>query len=418
MLAVLALLGALQSGAARDTVVLSLDDAARRATAVSPLVELAIGELRRAEGLRAEAGWPLASNPGVDFNRTRRRAAGATSYDHEWVISQELEIAGQWSLRRRAASALTRASSARIEDGRRLAALEARQLYVALSVAERRNVLADSAAAFAERLAGFARRQFEAGEMNRLELNAAILEGARARSVADRIAADRSAAAADLGRVLALPPDSALRTQTLPVIPEFTWTSDSALVALARGRRPDLLASQQGYASARAAATLAGRSLFPNLVFSLNAGAEGGTDRLLGFGLGFSVPLLYRGQAVRGAAAAELATAHSQLSTTERAVLAELQTATSRYSRARSAERRFAREVLGAAEENVILTERALQEGEVSLTDVILLRRTALDAQLEYLDVLTTSYFAWFDFAATLGAEPTDLPSLLSGTEN
>ncbi|MBK7716142.1 MAG: hypothetical protein IPI38_12085 [Gemmatimonadetes bacterium] len=49
---------------------------------------------------------------------------------------------------------------------------------------------------------------------------------------------------------------------------------------------------------------------------------------------------------------------------------------------------------------------------------MILLRRTALDAQLEYLDVLTTSYLAWFDFAATLGAEPDDLASLLSGTEH
>ena len=90
----------------------------------------------------------------------------------------------------------------------------------------------------------------------------------------------------------------------------------------------------------------------------------------------------------------------------------------SAYTRARAAEQRFARDVLGAATENVALTEQALREGEVSLTDVILLRRTALDAQLEYLDVLTTSYLAWFDFAATLGAEPDDLASLLSGTEH
>ena len=93
MFGVLALLGALQGSAVRDTIVISLDEAARRAVSVSPLVEVALGEVRRATGLRAESGWPFATNPTVSYNRTRRRSAGLTSHDYEWSISQEVEIA-------------------------------------------------------------------------------------------------------------------------------------------------------------------------------------------------------------------------------------------------------------------------------------------------------------------------------------
>jgi outer membrane protein TolC len=417
MLELLVWLGALQGSVTRDTVVISLDEAARRAVSASPLVEASLGEVLRVRGLRAESGWPFASNPSVNYARARRRSAGSTSHDYEWTISQEVEIAGQSLLRRSAASAFTRASIARVEDSRRRAALEARVGYVVLTVAEERAALADSAAAFAERLAGFARRQFEAGEMNRLELNAAVLEGARARSAADRTAAEYETAIADLRRLLGISGDSGLRTVGLPLVPSLSWSSDNALLALARERRPDLLASRESYGGARSAATLAGRSLIPNLALSINTGQEAGTDKLLGFGIGLSVPLFYRQQAARGAAAAEVAGTHAELVALERTVLAQLHTATAAYTRARAAEQRFAKDVLGAATENVALTEQALREGEVSLTDVILLRRTAVDAQLEYLEVLTSSYLAWFDFAATLGAEPNELASLLSGTE-
>ncbi len=418
MFGALALLGALQGSAIRDSIVISLEESARRAVSVSPLVGAALGEVRRSEGLRAESGWPFAGNPTVSYNRSLRRSAGSTSHDYEWAVSQEVEIAGQSFLRLSAASAFTRASLARVEDSRRRAALEARAAYVVLTVAEKRAVLADSAAAFAERLAGFARRQFEAGEMNRLELNAAVLEGARARSTADRTAAEHEAAIADLRRVLGIAGDSGLRTLGLPPVPSLAWSSDSALLALARERRPDLLASRESYGGAKSVATLAGRSLIPNLALSINSGKEAGTDRLIGFGVGLRLPLLYRQQAAKGAAAADLAGTHAELVALERAVMAQLRTATAAFTRARAAEQRFARDVLGAATENVALTEQALREGEVSLPDVILLRRTAVDAQLEYLDVLTTSYLAWFDFAATLGAEPDDLASLLSGTEH
>jgi cobalt-zinc-cadmium efflux system outer membrane protein len=153
--------------------------------------------------------------------------------------------------------------------------------------------------------------------------------------------------------------------------------------------------------------------LVPNVALSLTSGREAGTDRLFGFTVGLRIPLFHRQQGATGQAAADRAQAQADRTATERAIRAEVLSASARYQRARTAEHRFETEVLQAAAENVRLTERAVIEGEVSLTDVLVLRNTALAAQLEYLDVLRDAADAWFTLAAALGAEPADLPALL-----
>ena len=408
-----ALFSALLLIAPQDTVVLTIDEATARALIVSPTLAASVGAVRAPRGIRAEAWWPFPENPTLEYGRVRRQTSAGTTYDHAWALTQEVEIAGQWVWRGRAATALVRSAEARVDDARRLVALEARRAYAVMAVAERRAALTDSAAAFAERLAGYARQQFEAGEVNRLEWNAAVLEAARLRSAAERAHAGAAAAAADLARLLALPGDSTPRTTALPAIPALRWDSDSALLALARARRPDLRASEALQRSASRGVTAARLSFVPNLMVSAFDGREAGTDRLLGLAVGVKVPLFHRQQANVGAALAERAAAQAEQAATERAVQADVLAASARFLRARAAERRFATDVLRAATENVTLTERALAEGEVSLTDVLVLRATAVNAQLEYLEVLRDASDAWFELAAALAAEPSDLAALL-----
>ena len=397
---------------AQDTLTLSLDAAAARAVLMSPSVAASRGAVHAPRGLRAEAWWPFPDNPTVEYGSVQRRTTAGTFYDRAWSLTQEIEIAGQSVWRGNAASAQVHSAEARVDDVRRIVALEARRAYVALAIAERRASLTDSAAAFAERLAEFARQQFDAGEVNRLEWNAAVLEAARARSAAERARAGESAAAADLARLLALPADSSPRTSAVPPIPDLRWVSDSVLLMLARARRPDLRASEALRQSADQNVTAARLSFVPNLTIS-GFQAREATDRLSGVSFGVRVPLFHRRQTTIGVAEADRAAARAELVATERAIQADVLAAGARFLRARSAERRFATDVLRAATENVTLTERALTEGEVSLTDVLVLRSTAVNAQLEYLDVLRDASEAWFELAAALAAEPADLAALL-----
>lgn len=399
--------------APQDTIALDIDEAVTRAIVMSPLVAAAEGAIAAPRGERAESWWPFPNNPSVEFARTRRRGQGTTVYDRGWSVTQEVEIAGQWLLRRGAAGRRVRAAEARRDDARRLTALQARTVYVRLAVGERRAALADSNAVFASRMAEFARRQLDAGEVSRLEYNAALLEAARTRSAADRAAADRDVLAAGLARVLSLAEDSTPRTTGVPDRPALETVSDRATIAVAKVRRPDLRAALLASEAATRDLTLARLSVLPTLELSGFSGREDGTDGLLGFSIGLRVPLFRRGQAQRGIARAERAIARAEVDAIGRFIRAEILAATARYRRASSAETRFASDVLGAATENVTLTERALAEGEASVTDVIVLRTAAVNAQLEYLDVLLDLYSSWFDLAAAVAATPSELADVL-----
>ena len=422
MLGYLVLLGTLQVSVPRDTNIVilpvSLPEAIRRALAASPQVEAARGEVHRARGVRGENRWPLVGDPLLGLDRTRRVNGSGTTYDRGWAIGQEFDIAGQWLFRRGGGNALTRAAEAGVSDAERRVALETRRRFITLVVAQRRAALADSTAAFADRLAVFAKRQFDAGEMNRLEANAASLERGRAQSEASRRRSEHFAAAQALAVWLGYRGDTLPDPVTPGPTPAISPSPAADLVSIARERRPDYRVAEQAFRSAELFRRAARLTWIPTLAVSVSGGEEAGSDRLRGVGIGLRIPLLARGQATRGAATADYTNAHAALVQAERDLVSEVRSALNSYMLARDAEQRFQAEVLTAAEQNVALTERALAEGEMSLTEVLLLRRTALDAQLEYLEVFANSYNAWFDLAAALGVEPEAVPAILGTTEN
>lgn len=396
-----------------DSLVVTVEDAVARAIVVSPIVAAADGAIRAPRGERAEAFWPFPDNPSIEYGRVRRRASGSTVYDRQWTVTQKVEIGGQWIFRASAAGRRLRAQEELAVDARRRVGLEARLAYLALAIAERRSALTDSNAVFAERLSEFARLQLDAGEINRLEYNVAVLEAARARSEAERTRAEHSAAASDLGRLLAVEPGTIPRTASLPQAPDLGALDEATLLALARDRRADLASARSAEEAADRTLTAARLSFIPNLTISAFSGRDEGTDNLLGFGIGFTVPLFHRGQTARGVAEADRSLARAAFTATERRIRAEVIAVRQRFLRARASERRFATDVLRAATENVTLTQTALAEGEVSVTEVVVLRSAAVAAQLEYLNVLTDAAASWFELAATLNATPAELAELL-----
>jgi len=299
---IVSLIGAATLLMSQETVVLTLEAAAARALRVSPSVAAARGATQAPLGLRAESRTPFPDNPTLEYGRVRRRSGPGTVYDRQWSVYQTIEIGGQWMARGAGASALVRSSEARVDDVRRIVALEARRSFATLAIAERRAALLDSSALFAERLSGFATKQFEAGEVKRLQRNVVVLEAARARSAADRARAQVSQAAADLARLLALPRDSTVRASSLPEIPGLGRMSDSALLVRALDRRPDLRAATDASEGAERFVTAARLAFVPNLSLSAFNGREAGTDNLLGLAVGFSLPLVHRQRASIGAA--------------------------------------------------------------------------------------------------------------------
>jgi len=394
-----------------NEIIFSLEEAVALAITVSPEIVVAEGAIRVPRAERSEALLPFPTNPLIEYGRIRRQSFGSTGFDREWVVSQEIEVAG-WLFRRSAAGERVRSREELLSDTGRRVGLGARLAYLDLAIAEQRADLTESNASFAQSLADLAARQFEAGEINRLEHNATVLEAARARALAERVKADQAATAAELARILGMGRDATPKTSTLPTPPLLAVDAEDVAFALAVERRADLSSARYGVEAADKAYTAAKLSFLPNLTLAVISGNEA-TDDLFGFSIGFSVPLFQRGQSARGVAEAERAVARAELAESQRLIQAEVRTAVERYVRAQLAERRFATDVLSAAAENVTLTETALREGEVSVTDVIVLRTAAVNAQLEYVDILGGVTAAWFQLAAAMNVPPETIAGLL-----
>ncbi|MFQ5549616.1 MAG: TolC family protein [Gemmatimonadales bacterium] len=401
-------IGALAMATAQDTVVLSLQESTARATVASPAVLSAEGAVFASLGERRQSFSPFLEDLSVEYERARRTSSGGTSYDSGWRLSQEVDFAS-WLSRRSAAGSRLDAARATVLDARRTAALEARLAYLDLRLAEARATLADSNAAFMERLADASRRRLELGEINLLERNTALLESSRARSEADRLAAGADISSANLARLLALPGQTVIKTLPLPDLPPTIDADEGRLVALARSRRPDLAAALSSHAGASTAVTAAKLSNLPSLELSGFSAREEDSDDLLGFSVSLKVPLFTWNQTEIGRAEAEQAYAEAQLAVTQRTIQAEISAMQSLFTRATAAERRFASDVLVAADENVALTDRAFAEGKVDIMQALVLRAVAVNARLEYLAVRQDAYTAWFLLAAALGVEPTNL---------
>jgi len=403
-------LGAVLALAAQDTVFLTLPQTVMRVAAVSPSVASATGAVHAPRGARAESILPFPSPATVQFSRLRRTGPGVEGFDRSWSIRQEIDITGQSFLSASAAGKRAAAAEIRVDDAQRLAELEGRLAYVRLAVAEQRVAVLAAAARTSEQLADIARRQLEAGAINRLEANAALLDAGRQRSITDRALAEQAAAAAaaDLGRLLALAADSIPHTTGLTALPDGAPPGLSKLLTVAISRRPDLAAAEQELAGARTGLTASRLGQLPRLEVGVDWGSEF-AETLRGFTIGLRVPLFQRNQAARGLARAERARSAAEADATRRRIQAEVTEARERWLRARAAERRLADDVLRAAEENVALSQRAVEEGRAGIPDVLVFRSVAVAAKVEYLDVLRDAHAAWFSLASALGVSVAEL---------
>ncbi|MCL7970603.1 MAG: TolC family protein, partial [marine benthic group bacterium] len=402
---------------AQDTLTYTLEEAVQRAAQVSPLVLAAEGAIAAPTGERSVVRSPFQGNPVVQYAGAQRTSETLDTWDWEWSLRQEIEIGGQWSVRSSAAENRIRAATERVSDAVRITGLETRLRFLNLRMATRTAVLADSAAAFAERLAAMAREQLDAGAIGVLEYNAAVVESARTQSQADRASAARDAAAARLMVVLGVEPPLTVEAQPLPSLPGGTEIDRVRLVAVAEALRPDLRADSLAVEAASRDITAAKRRAIPNLELAGFTGREEGTDDLLGFSVGLKLPLVNRGQAASGMAEASRAAAEARRMETRRAIESQVLGNASLLERSLAAEQRFAIEGLAAARENASLIGTAFEEGAVGIAEVIFLRAATVAAEVEYIEARRSAYEAWFELSAALGVVPERLAEFVGAEQ-
>ena len=391
-----------------NTARLTLVEAMRLAESAHPAVRNRQAQLAAAEGYRREADAFLFNNPELSLQQTRRQKEVTDSSDTAWSfgVAQTIEIGGQQSKRRAAASAGMASIGADIDDARRQARADAATRFFAVLAAQHRVQLEQrSASLFGDGARAVAKRR-AAGEDTRLDANVAMIEAERARNSLESASEALLAARSELATVVQLPPsalpevDGHLATYAgvLPYNLEQLLASAQTLP-----KQRALLARED---VARAKLGLEQASRYPDLTVGLQVGHEGSNDareRLTTLSVSLPMPLFKRNAAGIGQALSDVAQVEIERASLARDTQARVRQLWSRLASQRDRVQRFQRLVVPASADNQQLSQKSLQAGQIGLLDQLIVNRQALDAERDLNDVLAEMHATQIELETAAG---------------
>lgn len=399
--------------------VLTLPQALALAEEASVELRSARAALAAAEGESREAAALLHNNPELSLERTRRKAADAdglgTRYRESAVgLAQALEIAGQPGYRREAARRSLAAVRAEILDAQIRMHAEVEGAFGAVLVLQRRLASEEQNLKLVEDAANAVGKRVTAGEDSRLDGNLASVEAERARNQVSTLREKLVEARARLGFLLQLP---------AAAFPEVAGDLTDAISGyrledlLARAaQRPGLVVLVERAAAAESRLKLQRASVFPDVTVGLTSAREGPPElreRATILSISLPLPLFNRNQAGIGRALTERDLAQIERQAGLRNGEASVRELWQRLSSLEARLSRLSSAVLPKLDENLRLSTKAYQAGEIGILQLVLVNRQALDARRDYLEALGefTQVRVALEYAAGFGLHVRPAPS-------
>jgi cobalt-zinc-cadmium efflux system outer membrane protein len=365
----------------------------------APRVAIARARIEEARGRIVGARIRFRDNPVIDVATGPRKLETGTVTDYEVGINQIFEPGGRRSARVDAAEASVIRETATADASIRQIVRDVAISFVRALQAQTRLDAVRSAEAVAKDALDAADRRYRAGDIAVLDVNVARASLARATAQLRSAEADRASAIGELKALLA-------------------WTdgSDPIVEGELRDRIRDGLAVQIGPAAER-----------PEVKMLLAEAAEAQADVRLGqafkkpdFGVGVrfkrdeghqaaaagisvTLPLFSKGQEqiATGLARANRAELERGVVVTELDLRAR--SALTVFQMRRAAAEPLERDVLPGLEENERLARRSFEVGELSLPDLLVIRREFIDTRLQLVDALADAAMASIDLQAAAG---------------
>lgn len=342
-----------------------------------PQVHAALARLRMAEAEQAR----LRAGPheyGLRLSSQRRNVRGGPDHT-EWeaAIERGLRLPGKAQLDERIGAAGVEEARERVGEARHEAARLLLGLWYAALQAQAEVRIWTEQVALLEAEGRSVRTRIKAGDaarMQGLQADAAI---AQAVAQLGQAQARARSALSELNRHFPELPAPG-ETAAEPRLPEG---DEAAWVAQTLAHNHELLAAQRAAERARLLAQRLESDRRPDPVLGLRyASEQGGEERIIGLSLALALPGQGRQAAALGQAAEAEALAQAEAAVRRR-LAAEAANNWLRVSGAVETYRRLA-QAAEAATRHAELTRRAHELGELGLTEVLLARRTALEARL------------------------------------
>lgn len=370
-------------------------------------------ELVAAEGRVEDTRAPLWNNPELAAERSHRRvpqpelASGTT---REWAagISQPFEIAGQQGYRRTAAREELEAARYRVDETLRQARAEVERRFVQVLSLQARVANEQGALLLIESTAALAGKRVAAGEDSKLDGNFALVEAGRARSQLGALEDQLLQARAELGEVVQWPDDS-LPEVVGELEPEILGASLAELVARAR-ERAQLRVLQARENAARSRLDLERAARFPDVTVGFGIAREGPNDlreKVTTLTLSVPLPLFKRNAGNVAQARADFSKAQAERQVGERDIPFAVRTLWLRNQGLKARVEALRATVLRTLEESQRLSQKALSEGEIGVTQMVLVNRQLLEGRRDLVDALTEFRLARISLELAAGSAAT-----------
>ena len=356
-------------------------------------VQAARAGLEASSALRDAASRPL-YNPELSLDAENAQARIRTL-----SISQTLDWGGKRKARTAVAELDRLVAEAECLDARWAVAVDLLNGLVQYQTGVERDRLAQTRQQLMEDFATLAQRQFEAGELDQVELDQALLSLTEARIQKAMVAADLAEARQAVYSLGSRTPEAQWPSlpEKLPEIPEQSADSQALVLAL-----PGVVAARQRVTMADAVVGLQRRERRPDLTLSLTGGYEDG-KRLIGLGLSIPLPIRYRFAHEVTAAMAERVQAQQLADDAVQMAHTSLISAAARYGLSRSAWdewEQLGRKSLDRKSEQL---RRLWQAGDMDMADYFGQLGEALDVQESIIDLRGQTWQAWFEWLLAAG---------------
>ena len=392
---------------------LTLDQAFRIAEEANPALRNAKAALHAAEGQLSESRALLWNNPELSLERSRIRVPNSPTpgeRQNQWRagIAQPFEIGGQQARRREAAEAEIAAINASIAEARAGLRADVEQRFVQVLALQVRADFEKQTFLLIEQAAAAMEKRREAGEASRLEANLARVEAERARNQLVQLDELLAQARSELAALLQLPPGE-LPEAAGDLRRDASYTLDELLATVSARRQLEALNRREQ--AARSRLELERASRYPDVTVGLFTGREGPSDlreNVTGVTLSLPLPLFRRNEAGIGRAMTELTQVQIERQAAGRDASAGVRVQWLRVSQLEARVRRLREVVLRTLEDNQRLSQMALREGEIGISELLLVNRQVAETRRELLEAETELRQARVALERAAGWPPSD----------
>ncbi|MDE2798327.1 MAG: TolC family protein [Gemmatimonadota bacterium] len=356
-------------------------------------VQAARAGLEASSAFRDAASRPL-YNPELSLDAENAQARIRTL-----SISQTLDWGGKRKARTAVAELDRLVAEAEYLDARWTVAVDLLNGLVQYQTGVARDRLAQMRQQLMEEFATLAQRQFEAGELDQVALDQALLSLTEARIQKAMVAADLAEARQAVYSLGPRTPEAQWPSlpEKLPEIPEQSADSQALVQAL-----PGVVAARHRVNAADAVVGLQRRERRPDPTLSFTGGYEDG-KRLIGLGLSISLPFRNRFAHEVTAAMAERVQAQQLADDAVQMAHASLISAAERYGLSRFAWDEWEHTGRKSLDRQSEQLRRLWQAGDLSTADYLAQLEQTIQVRESALDLHGQVWQAWFEWILAAG---------------